>query len=197
MSSDRTERITRTSARAGYVVAAAGVLGFVSIGLTLALGEAWGPLNDLALLVMTAAVAPTMLAYYELGGATPLRLAQLAQVLGWAAVVTWCVVQVLQVAGVVARDPGAAAFGPGLLAAVALIYIGAWISGANLLAGPWLTSPRPAGILAGLATVFFGAGLVVAGVNSPFTTAGAIGYVTVLPLWAFLLARLLGRGPGL
>lgn len=180
---------------AGYVVAAAGVVGLVSIGLTLGLGEAWSPLNDAALLVMTAAVAPLMLAYYELGGATPLRLAQLAQILGWLSVTTWCVVQVLQMTGAVPREPGAAAFGPALLAAVALMYVGAWIAGANLLAGPWLTSARPVGTLAGLATVFFGAGLLVGGVNSPFTSAGAIGYVTVLPLWAFLVARLLARGP--
>lgn len=193
--SPRTQRILRVSSLAGYVVAVAGIVGLVSIGLTLALGEAWSPLNDAALLVMTAALAPLMLSYYELGGATPLRLAQLAQTLGWLAVVTWCVVQVLQMTGAVARDPGAAAFGPGLLAAAALIYVGAWIGGANLLAGPWLTSPRPVGILAGLATVFFGAGLVVGGVNNPFTTAGALGYVTVLPLWAFLVARLLARGP--
>jgi hypothetical protein len=190
--SERTERIVRVARGAAYAVAVAGVVGLVSIGLTIALDEAWSPLNDAALLVLTAAIAPLMLAFYELGGATPLRLAQLAQTLGWVAVVAWCLVQLGQMTGAVARDPAAAASGLGWVAAWALIYIGAWIAGANLLAGPWLTTPRPAGILAGLATAFFGGGLLTGGVTSAFTSAGAIGYVTVVPLWAFLMARLLG-----
>jgi hypothetical protein len=190
--SERTERILRAARWAAYAVAVAGVVGLVSIGLTIALDEAWSPLNDVALLVLTAALAPLMLAFYELGGATPLRLAQLAQTLGWVAVVAWCAVQLGQMSGAVARDPAAPASGLGWVAAWALIYIGAWIAGANLLAGPWLTTPRPAGILAGLATAFFGGGLLTGGVTSAFTSAGAIGYVTVVPLWAFLMARLLG-----
>jgi hypothetical protein len=188
---ERTIRILRASRAAAFVVALAGVVGLVSIGLTLALGDAWSPLNDAALLVLTAALAPLMLAFYELGGATPLRLAQLAQTLGWVAVVAWCAIQVGQMTRAVPRDPAAPAEGLGWVAAWALIYIGAWIAGASLLAGPWLTTPRPAGILAGLATAFFGGGLLTGGVTSAFTSAGALGYVTVVPLWAFLMARLL------
>jgi hypothetical protein len=48
------------------------------------------------------------------------------------------------------------------------------------------------GTLAGLATAFFGGGLLTGGVTSAFTSAGALGYVTIVPLWAFLMARLLG-----
>jgi hypothetical protein len=185
-------RIVRLSRWAALLVAASGVVGLASIGLTLAVGDAWSPLNDAALLVQTAALAPLMLAFYELGGATPLRLAQLAQTLGWVAVVGWCAVQVGQMSGAVPREATAPATGLGWVAAWALIYVGAWIAGANLLAGPWLTSPRPVGILAGIATAFFGGGLLTGGVSSAFTAAGAIGYVTVVPLWAFLMARLLG-----
>lgn len=190
--SERTRRIVRASRVAAFVVALAGLVGLVSIGLTVALGEAWSPLNDAALLVLTAALAPLMLAFYELGGATPLRLAQLAQTLGWVAVVAWCAVQLGQMAGAIPRDAEAPAEGLGWVAAWALIYIGAWIAGANLLAGPWLTTPRPVGLLAGLATAFFGGGLLTGGVTSAFTSAGALGYVTIVPLWAFLMTRLLG-----
>jgi hypothetical protein len=189
--SDRTRRIVQISSVAAFVVGLAGVVGLVSIGLTLALGEAWSPLNDAALLVLTAALAPLMLAFYELGGATPLRLAQAAQTLGWVAVGAWSAIQVGQMTGAVPRDPAAPDSGLGWVAAWALIYIGAWIAGANLLAGPWLTTPRPVGILAGLATAFFGGGLLTGGVTSAFTSAGALGYVTIVPLWAFLMARLL------
>jgi hypothetical protein len=190
--SDRTRRIVRLSRAAAFIVAVAGVVGLVSIGLTVGLGDAWSPLNDAALLVMTAAIAPLMVSFYELGGATPLRLAQAAQTLGWVAVIAWCAVQLAQMSGAIPRDPGAPASGPGWVAAWALIYIGAWIAGASLLAGPWLTAPRPVGMLAGLATAFFGGGLLTGGVTSAFTSAGALGYVTIVPLWAFLMARLLG-----
>ena len=80
---DRTARITRISSVAGYVVAVAGVVGLASVWLTQSAGNPGGTVNDIALLVMVGAFAPLMLAFYELGGRTPLRLAQLAQTLGW------------------------------------------------------------------------------------------------------------------
>jgi hypothetical protein len=191
--SDRTNRITRLSSIAGGVVAAAGLVSLISIGLTVTIGAGLGlPVFGVALLVLTAAIAPLMLAFYELGGATPLRMAQVAQTLGWLAVVASCAGLVGQITGEVERYyDGNPASGLGWVAAWALIYVGAWIGGANLLAGPWLTTPRPVGLVAGLATVFFGGGLLTGGPTSAFTLAGALGYVTVLPVWALLTARLL------
>ena len=64
---------------------------------------------------------------------------------------------------------------------------------AYLIQGIGMARTRiPSGLLAGLATVFFGGGLLTGGVTSAFTSAAALGYVTIVPLWAFLMARLLG-----
>jgi hypothetical protein len=191
--SGRTERITRVGSIAGYVVAASGAVGLVTAGLSYVAPQPWEILNDGALLIVTAALAPLMLSFYELGGRTPLRLAQLAQTLGWVSVLTFCVIQVLQMIGAVVIDwntPARGAFGAG---SVALAYIGLWIAGANLLAGPWLNWVRWLGVAAGLSGVMFAAGLLLGGVDTGWTSLGGISYLLLLPPWALLMARLLGH----
>lgn len=190
--SRRTRRIRRIGSLAGYLVAVSGAIALVTAGLSMAAAQPWEALNDLALLVLIAALAPLMLSFYELGGLTPARLAQLAQTLGWASVLTWCVIQVLQLAGVVEiewRSPAGGAFAIG---SVALLYIGLWIAGANLLAGPWLGRERWLGVPAGLAVVVFAAGLLLGGVDSGWTMLGGAGFLILVPGWALLMARLLG-----
>jgi len=125
----------RVGSVAGYVVAAAGTVALVTIGLFFWVGQPWGTINDLVLVVMTAALAPLMLSFYELGGATPLRLAQAAQTLGWLAVVAWCLIHLMFVAGAVTFDYTRAATGAFAAESWATVYIGLWIAGANLLAG--------------------------------------------------------------
>jgi hypothetical protein len=119
--SSRTQRIVSTASIAAYVVAAAGLMGLVSAGLSFTADEPWRTLNDGALLVMTAALAPLMLAFYELGGRTPTRLAQAAQTFGWLAVLTFCVIQVLQMTGVVVIDWNTAASGAFAVGSAALV----------------------------------------------------------------------------
>jgi hypothetical protein len=189
----RTQRIARIGSLAGYIVGVSGAVGLVTAALSMALGPPWQTLNDLALLVLIAALAPLMLSFYELGGLTPTRLAQLAQALGWASVLTWCVIQVLQLVGVVEIEWRAPAVGAFALGSVALAYIGLWIAGANLLAGPWLSQVRWLGVPAGLAVVVFAAGLLRGGVDTGLTTLGGIGFLILLPGWALLMARLLER----
>jgi hypothetical protein len=191
--SSSTQAIVAGAALAAYVVAGAAVVGLVTIGLFLWIGQPWGIINDLALLVMTLALAPLMLAFYELGGWTPTPLARLAQASGWIAVVTWSVIQALMITGVVTFDYHHAATGVFALQTVALIVIGLWVAGANLLAGPWLSWVRSLGVLSGLGFVVLGIGLLAGGVDHPLTYLGGIGYELVLPIWAFLMARLMGR----
>ena len=191
--SPRTLRIVSTASIAGYVVAAAAVIGLVLIYLFFSIGQPWGTLNDLALLVMTLALAPLMLAFYELGGWTPTPLAQAAQTVGWLAVLTWSVVQALMIVGVVTFDYKSGASGAFAIESYADIVIGLWIAGANLLAGPWLSWVRWLGVLSGLGFVLLGTGLLLGGQDYPLTYAGGIGYEIALPLWAFLMARLLAR----
>ena len=191
--SSRTYRILRAAAAAAYVVAGAAVVGLVTIALFFWIGQPWGTINDTALLVMTLAMAPLMLAFYELGGATPTPLAQVAQVIGWIAVLTWCAVQALMITGVVTFDYRVGARGWFALEAAAQIVIGLWVAGANLLAGSWLGWIRWLGVVSGLGFVVLAAGLLRGGVNDALTAVGGIGYQVVLPVWAFVMARLFGR----
>jgi len=189
--SDRTRRITRIGSVAGYVVAAAGAITLVTTVLGLGADGAWQTMNDLGLLVLVAALAPLMLSFYELGGLTPTILAQLAQTIGWASVLAFCTIQVLQLAGIVQVEWRAAATGAFAIGSGALGYIGLWISGANLLAGRWLGPQRWLGFLGGLALALFAVGLLVGGVDTGWATVGGIGFLVLLPAWAFVMARLL------
>ena len=71
--------------------------------------------------------------------------------------------------------------------------MGLWIAGANLLAGPWLPPIRWVGLAAGLALVVFAFGLLRGGVDSGWTELGGVGTAILVPIWAVLMARLLGR----
>jgi len=165
--------MVRVAAQAAYLIAIAGLVALVAIGLFFADISAFGPVNDLALLAMTLALAPVMLGFYELGGRTPTGLARLALVSGIAAVIGWSVLQALMIGE-----------------AVALFVMGMWLSGANLLAGAWLTPlVRWLGVVAGIGFILFGLGLLLGGVSHPLTYAGGIGYQILFPIWAFLLGR--------
>jgi hypothetical protein len=190
--SERTSRITRTSSVAGYVIAPAGVVGLGSVWLSQSVGDPWGAVNDLALLVMVGAIAPLMLAFYELGGRTPLRPAQLAQTLGWLSVGIFVAVQVLVIAGVATIEHDNGASGMTVAASLALGYIGLWIAGANLLAGPWLGAVRWLGVAVGLSAVVFAFGILRGGADSGWTWIGGIGLLALGSAWAFVMARLLG-----
>ena len=189
--SERTRRITRIGVWAGYVVALAAAIGLVTIGLSQAVGAPWDTVNDLALLVTIGALAPLMLSFYELGGLTPLRVAQLAQILGWTSVITWGVLQKAVLLGAVEFAFDAPATGLFALGSLALGYIGLWIAGANLLAGPWLTAIRWLGLLVGLALTLFAVGLLLGGVDSGWTFLGGAGFLFFGSIWALLMARLL------
>lgn len=191
--STRTFLIVSTASVAAYVVAAAALIGLVTISLFAWLGQPWGTINDLTGVVMTAALAPTMLAYYELGGRTPTPLALAAQASGWLAVLAWVAIHALFIVGAVTFDYGAPATSAMALEQVALIVIGLWIAGANLLAAEWLSWIRWLGVVTGIGAALVGLGLLLGGANHPLSYAGGIGYLLVLPIWAFWLARLLGR----
>jgi hypothetical protein len=181
--------IVRRASSAAYLIAAAGLLAAVTIAVYFPIGQPWGTLNDIALLVMTAALPVLMLAFWELGGLTPTPLALAAQISGWVAVLAWCVVQALMIVGVLSFDYEDAATGGLLVEAVALVVIGLWIAGANLLAGSWLNATRWFGLVSGLGFVLLPMGLILGGVNHPLTYAGGVGYSIAFPVWAFLMAK--------
>jgi hypothetical protein len=184
-----TRGIVRRAVVAANVAAAAGLAALVTIVLFFTAGQPWGTLNDVSLLVMTAAIPVLMLAFWELGGLTPTPLALVAQVSGWIAVIAWCVTQALFIAGVVDFDYQRAATGALAVESVALIVIGLWMAGANLLAGPWLNATRWFGLAAGLGFVLLPLGMLLGGVDHPLTYAGGVGYSLVFPAWAFLMGR--------
>jgi hypothetical protein len=188
----RTHRIVSTATTAAYIVTAAALVGLVTIALFFSIGDPWGTINDYSGVVMTLALGPMMLAYYELGGRTPTPLAQAAQATGWIAILTWCVAHALNIADVVRFDYSAPATGVMAVETVALVVIGLWIAGANLLADPWLSRVRWLGVVTGIGFALLGLGLLLGGENHPLSYLGGIGYELVLPIWAFLMARLLG-----
>jgi len=186
-----TRRIVRRAAVAAYVATGAALIGLVTIALFFWIGQPWGTLNDVAVLVMTLAVAPLMLAFWELGGLTPTPLALAAQALGWIAVLTWGVIHAIFILGALQFDYAARATGGLAVEAVAQVVIGLWIAGANLLAGRWLGWQRWLGVVTGLGWALVGAGLIAGGMSHPLSWAGGIGYLLLFPVWAFLMGRLL------
>jgi hypothetical protein len=183
------DRVGR-AAQAAYVAAAAGLVALVTIALFFSIGQPWGTLNDIALLVMTLAIAPMMLGSYELGGVTPLWPARLSLAGGIGAVVVWSAIQIAMIVGAVSFDYNSPATGAYAVEDLALIVIGAWLTGAPPLAGPWL--PRRLKVLGGLAGLGFvltGVGLLVGSVNHPLVYVGGIGYQVLFPIWAYLVAR--------
>jgi hypothetical protein len=191
--SESTRRIVRRAVVAANLAAAAGLVAAVAIVLYFIAGEPWGTLNDIALLVMTAAIPVLMLAFWELGGLTPTPLALAAQVSGWIAAIAWCLIHALFIAGAVDFDYEHAATGALAIESVALILIGLWIAGANLLAGPWLDVIRWFGVAAGIGFVLLPLGMLLGGVNHSLTYAGGVGYSIVFPVWAFLMGRHLAK----
>jgi hypothetical protein len=185
----RRDRI-RLAARAASVAAAAGLIGLVTLALFLWIGQPFGTINDVALLVMMLAIAPIMLGSYELGGLTPLLPAQLSLAAGVGAVTVWSAVQIATILGLVTIDVEHAATGAYAIEAIALVVIGAWLTGASLLAGSWLAPLlRALGAIAGIGFIVYAVGLLRGGVNDPLTYAGGIGYLVLFPVWAYLFAR--------
>src|SRR5260221_6593057 len=170
------DRVGR-AAQAAYVASVAGLVALVTIALFFSIGQPWGTLNDIALLVMTLAIAPMMLGSYELGGVTPLWPARLSLAGGIGGVVVWSAIQVAMIVGVVSFDYNNPATGAYAVEDFALIVIGAWLTGAPPLAGSWLPLRLKAlGGLAGLGLVLTGLGLLVGSVNSPLVYLGGLGY---------------------
>jgi hypothetical protein len=134
-----------------------------------------------------------MLAFWQLGGVTPTPLALVAQASGWLAAAVWCITHLLFVAGAVSIDYSAPATGAYAVEAVALVVIGLWIAGANLLAGPWLSAVRWLGVLAGVGVVAFAIGTLVSGDEGTLVYAGGAAYLVLLPIWALLMGAFLNR----
>ena len=180
--------------RSAYVIAIAGVVALVAIVLFFAVGQPFGTINDLSAVVETLALAPVMFGFYELGGRTPITAARVSLVSGVAAVLVWSIVQVAMVLGLVTFDYVRPAIGGFAIEAVALIVIGAWLSGANLLAGPWLPGRlRWLGAMAGFGFALLGLGLLLGGLKHTLTYLGGVGYQLLFPLWGLLLGRVLDR----
>jgi hypothetical protein len=174
-------------------VGAAGIVALVATMLFLGTGQPWGTIAFSALIIMTAAIPFLMLAFWELGGLTPTPLARLAQVTGWLAAGVWCVAGLLSLLSVVAIDTTVPATGAYAIQVVALMVIGLWLAGANLLAGPWLNALRWLGLAVGLGVTLFAAGALLTDKDSALIYVGAIWYLPMLPLWALGMAFYLVR----
>jgi hypothetical protein len=180
---------------AAYVAGVAGFVAFVTIILFFSAGQPWGTINDLALLVMTAAIPFLMLAFWELGGLTPTPLALVAQASGWFAAGAWCTTQLAFVLGFLDIDYTIPATGVFAIQALALIVIGLWIAGANLLAGPWLSAVRWLGVVTGLGVLLYAVATLTVDKDSPLVLGGGIAYLVLLPIWALAMGGYLSRQP--
>jgi len=183
---------TRVAAgsRAAVVMAVAGGVALVAILLFFNVGQPFGTVNDLALLIMTVSLLPVMLAHYELGGIVPLWPARLSLVGSAIAVAAWAAILGAMILGLVTFDYEHAATGAFAISCALQVVIGLWIAGASLLAGPWLPAvTRWLGVAAGVGTIVMSIGLLLGGVNHPLSYVGGVGYQIVLPVWAWLLSR--------
>ena len=190
----RTQAIVQRASTAGWVIGLAGIAALVTLGLFFWIGQPWGTINDLLLIVAMGSLPLLMLAFWELGGLTPTPLAFTAQLLGWLSAAIWCVTHLLFVLGVVDIDyQTQAASGAYLVESVALIYIGLWIAGAALLAGPWLSAIRWLGVITGLGIALYGFGTVVGGTSGALTYVGAVGYLLLFPIWGLAMAAFFRR----
>lgn len=179
---------------AGWVIGVAGALALVALALFFTIGQPWGTINDLLLIVTIAALPVLMLAFWELGGLTPTPLALAAQALGWLAAATWSATHLLFVLSVVEIEyETSAATGAYAVESVALIYIGLWIGGAALLAGPWLNAVRWLGVITGVGIAVYGLGTIVSGTSGVLTYTGAVAYLLLFPIWGFVMAAFFRR----
>jgi hypothetical protein len=183
----------RRAIPAAYVAGAAGIVALVTIILFFAAGQPWGTVNDVALIAMTAAIPFLMLAFWELGGLTPTPLALMAQVSGWLAAGVWCVTHLLFVLGIVDVDYTMPATGAFAIESAALIVIGLWIAGANLLAGPWLSAVRWLGVVTGVGVVLFAVGTLIGDKDGLPVLVGGVAYLVLLPVWALVMGLYLSR----
>lgn len=174
-------------------VAIAGAVALIAIGLFFVIGQPFGTINDVALIVMVLSLGPVMLAHYELGGIVPLWPARLSLAGAVAAAAGWALLQLAFVLGLVEFEYGQAATGAFAISNLLQVVIGLWIGGASLLAGRWLPlGVRLLGVVAGTGTVLLSIGLLLGGLDHPLTPVGGVGYQVVLPVWAFMLARVFG-----
>lgn len=189
-----TQAIVRRASGAARAIGYAGATALGVLLLSLIFVVPLGALNDVLLIVAIGVLPVLMLAFWELGGLTPTPLALVAQVLGWLAAATWCVTHLLYVIGVVKIDYQApAAAGALAVESVALVYIGLWIAGAALLAGPWLTAIRWLGVIVGVGLAIYGAGTIFNGVSGVHTLIGVLELLVLYPAWGFVMSAFLGR----
>jgi hypothetical protein len=177
-------RRVRWAEAGGYLIALAGVLALIAIA------AAPGTPFVIAVVVMILGLAPVMLGFYELGGRTTLVLARGALTIGIVAVIVAAVTLLAGTAGIVTIDESRAATGALAILAVSMIAYGAWMVGATVLAGPWLTGlPRWFGAVCGLGWLLAGVGFLLGGAEHPVTYTGAIGYQLLYPIWGLVIGR--------
>src|SRR5690349_10358141 len=103
--------VIANGARGALVVAAAGIISLVTIALFFGVGQPFGTINDISLLVMTIALLPVMRASYELGGVVPLWPARLSLALAGLAIVAWSITQLALIVGIATYNYDHAATG--------------------------------------------------------------------------------------
>src|SRR5215217_3529619 len=96
-------RVVR-GAKGAMTAAIAGGVALVAIGLFFWIGQPFGTVNDIALLVMTLSLGPVMLAHYELGGIVPLSPARLSLAGAVAAAAAWSLIQLAMILGPLSFD---------------------------------------------------------------------------------------------
>ena len=167
-------------AAAGFISGIAAILALVFIAIFFAGVPFFGPLNDIALLVMALATFPVT---QWLGGGRPLTW------VAHAGLAVWCVAQTLMIFQVVefeyqtGRSPafvissiGLAVFGAAL---IALLVTGAPVTGALR----WI------GVAAGAGFLVMAVGIPAFGTFSPLTYVGGLAWQLGWPLFAIWLAR--------
>lgn len=207
---DRVER----AAQASTIAALAGLVALIlaaiwdvvgqPFAIEYSVSQPFGTVFEFALVLEALAIAPMMVGSYELGGVTPLWPARFSLGAGIGACLVFAALHVGNVFGTTPFAVSRMSTGWLEIDSLALIIIGLWLTGAPPLAGPWLpTPPRWLGALSGLGIVLtqFGPRLAqLVTVDLVFVDAanalkwiGAVGYLVLFPIWAWLMAGVFRR----
>lgn len=164
----------------GFVSGIAAILALVFIAIFFAGVPVFGPLNDIALLVMALATFPVV---QLLGSGRPVTWA------AHAGLAVWCVLQALMILRLVDYDYQTGRSAGLVISSIGLAVFGGALVTILLTGSPVTGALRLVGVGAGAGFLVMGVSIPIFGTYSPFTYAGGLAWQLGWPVFAIWLAR--------
>ena len=170
----------RMVATFGFVSGLAAILALVFVAIFFAGVPAFGPLNDIAILVMALAAFPVV---HWLGGGRPLTW------VAYAGLATLSVMQALMIVRLVDFDYQTGRSWAFVVWSVGMVVFGGALVAILLTGAPVSGVLRWIGIVSGVGFVVMGVGIPTFGTFSPLTYIGGLGWQVGWPVFTIWLAR--------